>query len=58
MEPPPNIPQSAVNAAELKALERLNDFSTRGNAYAREHGTRPATIGTVLSSSPIALLAW
>ena len=29
-----------------------------GMAYAQEHGTRPATIGLVLSSSPIALLAW
>lgn len=27
-------------------------------AYALEHGTRPATIGLVLSSSPLALLAW
>ena len=29
-----------------------------GHAYAQEHGTRPATIGLVLSSSPIALLSW
>lgn len=27
-------------------------------AYALEHATRPATIGLVLSSSPLALLAW
>ena len=43
---------------EKKALQRMNNFGTLGNAYAREHGTRPATIGLVLSSSPIALLAW
>lgn len=27
-------------------------------AYALEHATRPGTIGLVLSSSPLALLAW
>ena len=43
---------------EQKAMSRTNDFATLGNAYAREHGTRPATIGLVLSSSPIGLLAW
>lgn len=43
---------------EMKGLERCNDFATVGNAYAREHGTRPATIGLVLSSSPVALLGW
>ena len=43
---------------EQKAMGRTNDFATLGNAYAREHGTRPATIGLVLSSSPLGLLAW
>lgn len=37
---------------------RNTNFGTLGNAYAREHGTRPSTIGLVLSSSPLALLAW
>lgn len=41
-----------------KAVGRATDFATLGSAYAREHGTRPSTIGLVLSSSPIALLAW
>lgn len=41
-----------------KALKRLQDFGELGNAYAREHGTRPATIGLVLASSPIAVLTW
>ncbi|KAH9845072.1 Epoxide hydrolase N terminus [Teratosphaeria destructans] len=27
-------------------------------AYALEHGSRPATIGLVLATSPLALLAW
>lgn len=43
---------------EQKGIARTNDFATMGNAYAREHGTRPATIGLVLSASPIGLLAW
>ncbi|KAF7188548.1 putative epoxide hydrolase [Pseudocercospora fuligena] len=45
-------------AAEKKGVERCNEFATLGNAYARHHGTRPATIGLVLSASPISLLAW
>ena len=44
--------------AYMKALKRYEEFGAMGSAYAREHGTRPATIGLVLSSSPIALLAW
>ncbi|KAL3410565.1 putative epoxide hydrolase [Aspergillus fumigatus] len=39
-------------------VERMNDFLTFGRPYAYEHATRPSTIGHVLSSSPIALLAW
>ena len=44
--------------AYQKGMKRYTDFGTKGHAYADEHGTRPATIGLVLSSSPIALLAW
>ncbi|KAH9845569.1 Epoxide hydrolase [Teratosphaeria destructans] len=47
-----------LSAEEKQGLERYNNFGWLGNAYAREHGTRPSTIGLVLSSSPIALLAW
>lgn len=47
-----------MSQEDQKALGRQTDFSTSGNAYARHHGTRPSTIGLVLSSSPIALLAW
>lgn len=43
---------------ELTGLGRYNNFGEVGNAYARMHGTRPGTIGLVLSSSPVALLAW
>lgn len=47
-----------LSAGDQKHMSRTMDFATMGNAYARMHGTRPATIGLVLSSSPIALLAW
>lgn len=47
-----------MTAAEQKGLERAHSFNNYGSAYAREHGSRPGTIGVVLSSSPIALLAW
>jgi hypothetical protein len=36
----------------------MKAFYMTGNGYAREHGTRPATIGFVLASSPLAQLAW
>jgi microsomal epoxide hydrolase len=47
-----------ISAQEKKGLERLDEFSTVGIAYAKMHGTKPSTIGLVLSSSPIAQLAW
>lgn len=49
---------SSLSEEEQKGLKIAGDFAEMGNAYAREHGTRPATIGLVLSSSPVALLAW
>ena len=39
-------------------VERGAQFKNFGTAYAIAHATRPATIGIVLSSSPLALLAW
>ncbi|KAK4899675.1 hypothetical protein LTR27_002941 [Elasticomyces elasticus] len=47
-----------TSLSEQKGLKRYNNFNEMGNAYAREHGIRPSTIGLVLSSSPVALLAW
>lgn len=43
---------------EKAGVQRYTNFGTMGNAYAREHGTRPSTIGLVLSASPVSLLAW
>lgn len=51
-------PTEDLSEADAKGVARINDFATLGNAYARHHGTRPSTIGLVLSASPISLLAW
>ncbi|KAL4879615.1 Alpha/Beta hydrolase protein [Aspergillus karnatakaensis] len=55
---PPGIPDDGQTELERRGLERQKTFLSRGKAYAEEHGTRPATIGHVLSSNPLALLAW
>lgn len=47
-----------LNEQSRQGLERAAWFQSVASAYAQEHATRPATIGLVLSSSPIALLAW
>jgi microsomal epoxide hydrolase len=50
--------KSPMNDAEKEGLERHKTFLHDGSAYAWEHATRPSTIGFVLSSNPLALLAW
>jgi microsomal epoxide hydrolase len=47
-----------ITEQEKKGLERMDKFFAKGRAYANEHGTKPATIGFVMASSPIAQLAW
>jgi microsomal epoxide hydrolase len=49
---------SSIDAVEKEGLDRHNFFLHNGTGYALEHATRPSTIGFVLSSSPLALLAW
>lgn len=48
----------SMSDKDQKAVKQCGDFWEMGSSYARMHGTRPSTIGLVLSSSPIALLAW
>ncbi|KAJ9609204.1 hypothetical protein H2200_006976 [Cladophialophora chaetospira] len=50
--------QSSIEDVEKAGLERHNFFLHNGTGYALEHATRPSTIGFVLASSPLALLAW
>lgn len=58
MQRPEGVSDESLNAFEKRGLERAANFMTLGAAYAMEHGTRPSTIGHVLSSNPVALLAW
>ena len=58
MSQPPGIDSSTLSKEDIEGVERSIEFKTSGSAYAVAHATRPATIGIVLSSSPIALLAW
>ncbi|KAF2709089.1 alpha/beta-hydrolase [Pleomassaria siparia CBS 279.74] len=47
-----------VTELEAKGLKRLDEFMQTGLSYGQMHAHRPATIGHVLSASPVALLAW
>ncbi|KAK7402894.1 hypothetical protein QQX98_011344 [Neonectria punicea] len=55
---PEGVSPSDISDAEQQGLKRMQKFLTSGNAYFQEHATRPATLGHVLSSSPLALLSW
>lgn len=58
MARPEGMTDDHLNAFERQGIERLKDFQVMGSGYAIEHGTRPSTIGHVLASNPISLLAW
>lgn len=58
MDKPESVSDDEVNSVEKQGLKQAGDFGLIHSAYALEHGTKPATIGFVLDSSPIALLAW
>lgn len=58
MARPAGITDDHLSAAEKRGLERYNNFVKLGSGYMMEHGTRPSTIGLVLSTNPVALLAW
>ena len=47
-----------ISEQERKGVLRARHFEDTGRGYAIEHATRPSTISFVLSSNPIALLAW
>ncbi|KAJ5115901.1 hypothetical protein N7456_000249 [Penicillium angulare] len=58
MRRPDELADDHWTEIEETGLWRMAKFMTLGTGYATEHGTRPSTIGHVVSSSPIALLAW
>lgn len=49
---------SQLTATEKASLERFQTWRQTGMAYALEQATKPATLGFVLTSSPLATLAW
>jgi microsomal epoxide hydrolase len=58
MPEPEGIDQASVSDHERQGLLYGQKFMRTGTAYALEHATRPSTIGLVLGSNPLALLAW
>ncbi|KAL9092255.1 MAG: hypothetical protein Q9165_004429 [Trypethelium subeluteriae] len=58
MPDPGNIPPSEYNELEKDGLVHAREFGRIGSAHAVEHATKPSTIGLVLSTNPLALLAW
>lgn len=58
MPQPAGISKEALTFNERAGVERMKQFSDTSSAYALEHGSRPATIGLVLGSNPVSLLAW
>ncbi|KAH6664192.1 Alpha/Beta hydrolase protein [Halenospora varia] len=56
--PEPKSPIGTLDDQDRIAIARSAEFAKTGGAYGSEHATRPSTIGFVLSSNPIALLAW
>lgn len=55
---PESADQLEMSQIEKDALQRGLWFRDVASAYAHEHGTRTATIGHALASSPVALLSW
>lgn len=58
MPEPEGIMDSDISEVEKQGLERSGIFKALGSSYALQHATKPSTIGLVLASNPIALLAW
>ncbi|KAL1999567.1 hypothetical protein VTN02DRAFT_4343 [Thermoascus thermophilus] len=56
--PQPETPIGTLSEPERIGLERTAAFKRMNSSYALQHATKPSTIGLVLSSSPLALLAW
>ena len=58
MPRPDDVDNADLNDWEKRGLERAEEFKRIGSAYALLHATKPATIGLVLASNPLSLLAW
>lgn len=54
----PTHTTEGLDELDTAYVNRAGSFRASGSAYAQMHGTRPSTIGHVLASNPLALLAW
>lgn len=57
-ETPASVSEDSLSEEDRQKIKRGKAFVATGSAYSIEHGTRTSTIGHVLGSSPLALLAW
>jgi microsomal epoxide hydrolase len=55
---PASHPVSSLTKLEQLGIQRGKEFVERGIGYSMEHATKPSTLGFVLGSNPLALLAW
>jgi hypothetical protein len=55
---PPNSSSSTLDDIDRACLARADFFNKYEYAYRDEHATKTATIGMVVESSPVAMLAW
>lgn len=55
---PPDGPGDNPTEEEKRVLQKAYEFQDTSSGFLLEHGSRTATIGLVLGSSPLALLAW
>ncbi|KAJ8088007.1 hypothetical protein PM082_013558 [Marasmius tenuissimus] len=55
--PPPGTIENPTEEDKI-ALEKINQYTTKGNGYFVEQSTQPQTIGYNLNDSPVGLLAW
>lgn len=58
MDKPDGVSDDTINEVEKQGLKSAEDFAFINSAYCLEHGTKTATIGFVLDTNPVAVLAW
>ncbi len=56
------VPEGAsldeLDETDTQAMARAMKWRQWGEGYRIEHSTKPATIGAILDSSPVAVLCW
>jgi len=54
----PANPVGELDELDVELNKRAAGFKKTGSGYAVEQATRPSTIGLILASNPLAILAW